>query len=97
MLFAQMLCVPQPPLKPLAYSTLMVRLLHNMPGCAPPSLSGPSPAGICLWTWVVRASLQGLHAWHLLHSVNIVYALTHYASSMSVVVATRPRTPVDAV
>ena len=25
MLFAQMLCVPQPPLKPLAYSTLMVR------------------------------------------------------------------------
>ena len=28
MLFAQMLCVPQPPLKPLAYSTLMVRPLH---------------------------------------------------------------------
>ena len=25
MLFAQMLCVPQPHLKPLAYSTLMVR------------------------------------------------------------------------
>ena len=29
MLFAQMLCVPQPPLKPLAYSTLMVRPLHH--------------------------------------------------------------------
>jgi hypothetical protein len=27
MLFAQMLCVPEPPLKPLAYSTLMVRAL----------------------------------------------------------------------
>ena len=25
MLFAQMLCIPQPHLKPLAYSTLMVR------------------------------------------------------------------------
>ena len=31
MLFAQMLCVPQPPLKPLAYSTLMVGLQHHEP------------------------------------------------------------------
>ena len=38
MLFAQMLCVPKPPLKPLAYSTLMVGLQNPMPQVLTPIL-----------------------------------------------------------